>query len=208
MLIQYIAYIILAIVICGCLYDYKKTVIIWLPAQMLFNAQIAVRYLSPAMSLEIAVNLFLVFYYFLRKKQFSKELNSEHFILFLPMMLTLLSYLLSTLFGIMQTTSVFTTILKYFISGFGIVFLAQKVLNTQEDLKLFIKASVIVCLAITLLGLSESILKDNLWLDFVYLNSPQDESVAGRMFYVPPFLGGRLEERFGMVRARSFLEFI
>lgn len=204
MLIQYLAYAVLAIVICGCLYNYKKIVIIWLPAQMLFNAQIAVRYASPAMSLVIAVNLFLIFYYFLRKKQLSKKLNNEHFMLFLPMALTLLSYLLSTLFGIIQTTSGFTTIIKYFVSGFGIVFLAQKVLNTQEDLKLFVKASVVVCIAMTLLGLTESILKDNLWLDFVYLNSPHDESTAGRMFYVPPFLGGGLEERFGMVRARSF----
>lgn len=204
MLVQYIAYAILAIAICGCLYDYKKTVIIWFPAQMLFNAQIAVRYSSPAMSLVIAVNLFLLFYYFLKKKKLYRELNREHFILFLPMVLTMLSYLFSMLFGIIQVTSGFTTMLKYFISGFGIVFLAQKALNTQEDLKLFVKASVVVCLAITLLGLSESILKDNLWLDFVYLNSPQDESTIGRMFYVPPFLGGGLEERFGMVRARSF----
>lgn len=204
MLVQYIAYAILAIVICGCLYDYKKTVIIWFPAQMLFNAQIAVRYSSPAMSLVIAVNLFLVFYYFLKKKRLYRDLNRERFILLLPMVLTMLSYLFSMLFGIIHVTSGFTTMLKYFISEFCIVFLAQKVLNTREDLKLFVKASVVVCLAITLLGLSESILKDNLWLDFVYLNSPHDESTFGRMFYVPPFLGGQLEERFGMVRARSF----
>lgn len=178
--------------------------IIWLPFQLLFNAQIAVKYSNPAMSLVLAVDIYLLFFYFLKKKSSKNKLNNESFLFMVPMIVILLSYLLSSVFGIIQATSGIMTMVKYFVSGFGMVFLAQKVLNSQVDLKLFIRCSVVVGILISLLGLSESILKDNLWLDFVYFNSPNDETTAGRMFYLPPSVGGGLEIRYGMVRARSF----
>lgn len=60
-----------------------------------------------------------------------------------------------------------------------------------------------MAIIITCLGLFEAILKDNPWLDFVYFNSPHDESTIGRLFYIPPSVGGSLEMRLGMVRAYS-----
>lgn len=193
-------------IIKGCCIwgDYKKTVIIWLPVQLLFNAQIAVRYSSPAMSLVMTVDFFLLFYYFIKKSSLKQKINKEPFVLTVPMILVILTFIFSSLLGIIQAFSGITTMIKYFVSGFGMVFLAQKLFYTQQDLKLFINSCIYVGIMITLLGLSESILKDNLWLDFVYFNSPHDETTAGRMFYTPPSLGGNLEIRYGMVRARSF----
>ena len=63
MLVQYLAFAVLILVMVGCLIDFKKTVIIWLSAQLLFNAQIALRYSSPALSLALGINLFLFCYY-------------------------------------------------------------------------------------------------------------------------------------------------
>lgn len=205
MLIQYVAYGVLLIVILLCVfYDYKRTVIMWLPAQMLFNAQIAVRYASPAMSLVLAVDAFLLMYYFVNKQRLKKKLSSDAFFLKTPMYFMIASFVLASMFGEIQATKGFTAMIKYFFSGFGIVFLTLKVLKTNKDIALFMKASLFVCVMIVVLGLSESILKDNLWLDFVYFNSPNDETTYGRMFYIPPALGGGLEMRYGMVRARSF----
>lgn len=66
MLVQYIAFAVLGLVIIGSFINFKKMVLIWLPAQMLFNAQVAVKYTSPAMSLTLAVDLFLLFFTFLK----------------------------------------------------------------------------------------------------------------------------------------------
>lgn len=200
MLLQYIAFAVLGLVIIGSFVNFKKTVLIWLPAQMLFNAQVAVKYTSPAISLSLAVDLFLLFYYFLFARNKKRKFNKEKFILTKPMILILVSYIMSLLFGVITTTQGINAIIKYFAANFGVVFLAWKVINTDEDIKFLVKVSGIVCLMITLLALSESILKDNLWLDFVYFNSPQDETTAGRMYYDP----NNIELRYGMVRARSF----
>ena len=200
MLVQYIAFAVLGLVIIGSFINFKKTVLIWLPAQMLFNAQVAVKYTSPAMSLTTAVSLYLIFFYFILWRYKKKQLNREKFFLTKPMLLILSSYILSLIFGVISTTQGINSIIKYFVTNFGIVFLAWKMMKTQTDIKLFVRSSVLICLLMTLLALSESVLKDNLWLDFVFYNSPQDETTVGRMFYDP----NSIELRYGMVRARSF----
>jgi len=200
MLVQYIAFTVLGLVIIGSFINFKKTVLIWLPAQMLFNAQVAVKYTSPAMSLTMAVSLYLIFFYFILWRYKKKQLNREKFFLTKPMLLILSSYILSLIFGVISTTQGINSIIKYFVTNFGIVFLAWKMMKTQTDIKLFVRSSVLICLLMTLLALSESVLKDNLWLDFVFYNSPQDETTVGRMFYDP----NSIELRYGMVRARSF----
>lgn len=199
MLVQYIAFAVLGLVIIGSFINFKKTVLIWLPAQMLFNAQIAVKYTSPAMSLTLAVDIYLLIYYFLRRGSFRSKMNNEKFMLTSPMVLMIISYVMSLIFGIISTSNGINAMIKYFTANFGLVFLATRVLNTNGDIKFFVKISAIVCVIITVLALSESILKDNLWLDFVYFNSPIDENTIGRMYYVP----GSIELRYGMVRARS-----
>lgn len=200
MLVQYIAFAVLGLVIIGSFINFKKMVLIWLPAQMLFNAQVAVKYTSPAMSLTLAVDLFLLFFYFLKARQRKRNFNKGKFILTKPMMLILFSYIMSLIFGVITTTQGINAIIKYFAANFGVVFLAWKVIDDDKDIKLFVKVSVGVCLMVTILALSESILHDNLWLDFIFYNSPQDETTAGRMFYNP----NNIEIRYGMVRARSF----
>lgn len=203
MLVNYIAIGLFILIAIAAFVDFKKVVIIWLPAQFLFNAQVAVRYSSPAMSLVVAVDLYLLLFYCFFKNKIKKELNQEKFFLMAPMMFIMVSYIVSTLFGVIQTTKGLTSILKYFASGFGIVFLSLRVLNTSKDIQLFLKSSVVVFSIAIILAISENILKDNLWLDFIYFNSPHDETTAGRMFYVPPMLGGEMEIRYGLVRARS-----
>lgn len=59
-----LAWIILLFVTICALKDFKKTFIIWMPFQMLFNAQVALKYSSPAMSLNLGVALILFCIYF------------------------------------------------------------------------------------------------------------------------------------------------
>ncbi len=167
---------------------------------MLFNAQVAVKYSAPAISLDLAVNIFLLFCYFIRKGGLYRKINRESFVLTKPMLFLLISYLISTVVGPLNTVKGINSIIKYFVTSFGVLFLALKVLDTKEDVRFYIKSATIVMLLIVCLAISESILKDNLWLDFVYFNSPHDATTVGRMFYDP----NNIELRYGMVRARSF----
>ena len=174
--------------------------------RVLFNAQVALRYASPAMSLTIAVDMTLLMIYFLKRKTIKKKdgLRTDKFVLVGVVALTFLSYLLSSIFAIVPISVGLTNIVKYFSSNFGMLFLLFKCLNTKEDLGLYVKMGAIVAVLITMLGVYEIIFRDNPWLDFVYLNSLNDETTRGRSWYVPPFVAGELQIRMGLVRAFSF----
>ena len=58
-----LAWIIFFIVFAGALYDLKKTVILWFAFRLLFNAQVALRYSAPAMSLDFGVAVMLIVVY-------------------------------------------------------------------------------------------------------------------------------------------------
>lgn len=203
--IQILAIAIWLFVSVSALFHFKKTVLIWMMARLLLNAQIAVRYNSPGMSTVIAVDMTLIMIYFFkyRTRKRREGLRLEKFPLTAAFWVTLASFLLSSMFAIVPLSSGLVATLKYFISNFGIIFVFFKCLNTEEDIKLYVKTGFIVALVISCLGLFESIFKDNPWLDFVYLYSPHDEETRGRLFYMPPFVGGSLEMRLGMVRAYS-----
>ena len=184
--------------------DWKHTVIIWVPIQLLFNECICLKYSSPAVSFVLAVDFLLLFVYvFLRAKR--KRFGAEQFLFKKAFIVYLISYGISLIFSIVPFTEAITGTIKYFIQNFLIVYLFQKALKDKNDIALFFNTSFIVILAIITLGLYESIMKDNPVLDYVYLNAPLD-MIKGKMYYVPPFLSslGDVQMRYGMVRAYSF----
>lgn len=202
---QYLSIFVVFIVFICSLKDFKNTVLIWMVVRTLFNAQVAVRYASPAMSCVIAVDFVLVSIYFFRyygRETF--EFSKDKFYFEVPMLAMLSSYIISSLFAYVTPVSGLTATIKYFVSNFAMLYLFQKCLKEDSDILIFLKATFIVVLLQTGLALSEQILKDNIWLDFVFFNSPHDDTTHGRMFYTPPQLGGTLEMRYGMVRCRSF----
>lgn len=205
-LVQILAIAIWAVISVLALNHFKKTVLIWMMVRMLLNAQIAVRYNSPGMSVVIAVDMTLILIYFFRARGRKKRmgLRLEKFPLTGALGITLASFLLSSLFAIVPLSSGLVATLKYFVSNFGIIFVFFKCLNTEEDVKIYVKAGLIVAVMITCLGIFESAFKDNPWLDFVYLHSPITDETKGRMWYVPPFIRGTLSMRHGMVRSYSF----
>lgn len=200
MIVQYLAIaIFLAISIYAC-FDIKKAILIWLPFKLLFNDQIAVRYNSPGMSLVIAVDIAL--FIILIFKSNSKKLYKGKYPLLEPLVLYLISYGISTLFSIASFQASIIATVKYFASTFGVVYMAHRAFKSIKDIRFFTIGCIIVTILITLLALSENILKTNLWLDFVYFNSPYDPE-SNRMFYTPGFI----EMRYGLVRSRSFFSF-
>lgn len=205
-LIQILAIVIWLFVSVSALFHFKKTVLIWMMARMLLNSQIAVRYNSPGMSAVIAVDITLILIYFFkyRTRKSQTGLRFERFPLTGAFWITLASFLLSSLFAIVPLSSGLVATLKYFISNFGIIFVFLKCLNTEEDVFLYIRTGFVVGIMIAVLGIYQTVMKDNPWLDFVYLNSPIDETTLGRMWYTPPFVSGGLTERMGMVRSDSF----
>lgn len=204
-LIQILAIVIWLFVSVSALFHFKKTVLIWMMARMLVNSQIAVKYNSPGMSAVIAIDMTLILIYFLkyRNRKRKEGLRFEKFPLTGAFWLTLISFLLSSIFAIVPLNTGLVATLKYFISNFGVIFILYKCINTKEDIKLYVKTGVIVAIIITCLGLYEFIFKDNPWLDFVCLNSPMDESTKGRLWYSSPVLGKEIQIRSGMVRAYS-----
>lgn len=202
MLIQYLAVAVVLTVTffaCRC---YRKTVIVWMVVRTLFNAQIAVRYSTPAISCVMMTDFVLLILYFQKIK--SRPFLQEKFVFRTPMIAVFFSFFLSTVFAPTIQMSGITATLKYFISNFIILYIFQQCLKDSKDLELFFKAAVAVVFLQMGNALYESIFRDNLWLDFVYFNSPHDKTTYGRMFYVPPQLGSGLEIRYGQVRVRSF----
>lgn len=183
--------------------NWKNTVIVWMPLQLLFNDCICLKYNSPAVSLTLGVNaLLLVGYYLWGNRQ--KNLDRSRFVFKDIFILYLFSFMLSMMFSIVSISVVLTNTMKTFINGFIILMLFYKALHNMKDIMLFFKVSSYVVLLIVGLGLYETIMVDNPVLDYVYVNAPF-ESIYGKMYYVPPFAGsGDLQRRYGLVRAYSF----
>lgn len=204
-----LAWIIFVLMLVFSLYDIKKAIIIWMPLRLLFNPQIAIRYASPGMSLDIAVSIWLVLLYFIKyhragNEQFFYKRNSW----IIPISVAFfISYAVSLLFSPNLNVSVFTAIIKTFVMFFGIVYIFQRVLKTDQDIKLFLQTTFVVILLITLLGIYQIIMNDNPFLDYVYMNSPHDETTKGRMFYTPPWIVDETQLRYGMIRCCSFFSF-
>lgn len=195
--------ILLAIAVCG-FWDFKKTLIIWIPFQLLFNAQIAVKYTSPAMSLVLAGDICLLIIYIIKYRNKKIGFNQEKYFFMAPMVVILVSYALSFIASDISSIAGINTTIKYIVTGFGTTYLFQKALYDKKDLKLFVYSCLIVSFLITSLGIVESLLRDNPILNWIYFNTPHNETTVGRMFYTPSALGGEIEIRYGMVRARSF----
>lgn len=196
-------WIIFIIIFIFSLKDWKRTVIMWIPIQMLFNECICLKYTSPAVSLVLAVDTILLAEYLIKRP--SRNLNNSPYLFKVAFIAYLFSYVVSMVFSIMPFTEVLTGTIKYFIQSFIIVFLFQRALYDSEDIKLFFKTSIIVIVLIIALGLYESIMKDNPVLDYIYLHAPTD-LINGKMYYIPPFISWRdsLSLRYGMVRTYSF----
>ena len=171
---------------------------------MLFNAQVALKYSSPAMSLNLGVALILFCIYFFRYKNKSKICHNDRFILGTAVIVYSISYLLSFIVSIAPISGGINAVIKFFLMTFGLMYIFQKLITTKEDIRLFVKASIVVVFLIVGLAIFESIFKDNPILNYVYNNSPHDESTMGRMWYIPPSIRGTMAMRFGMVRAYSF----
>lgn len=180
--------------------DLKKTILFWLPFKLLFNNQIAIRYESPGIALVVAVDIMLLGVFLLKRK--SKVFYRGEFLFRKSFIVFLVSYAISSLFTIAPIMTAAIASVKFFCTGFCMVYLAHKCFNSLEDIKLFVKFSIVVSIFIIALALSENIFKTNIWLDFVFFNSPFDPT-SGRMFYMP----GSLEIRYGLVRSRSFFSF-
>ena len=113
-----------------------------------------------------------------------------------------ISYFVSLIFTIAPYQTAIIAVVKYFSSGFCMLYLAHKVFRSKKDIHFFLKCCLIVSVLIVSLAIIENILKTNPWLDFVYFNSPYDPD-AGRMFYFP----GAERLRYGFIRAQSFFGF-
>ena len=200
MLVQYMAIAILVIISVYAIYDIKKAILIWLPFKLLFNNQIAVRYESPGMALVIAGDIALFLIFLLRYNK--KSMYNGKFPFSNAMIAFGISYLISLIFTIAPFQTALIAVIKYFSSGFCMLYLAHKAFRNKADIHFFLKGCLIVSVLIVSLAIIENIFRTNPWLDFVYFNSPFDPD-ANRMFYTP----GSMEMRYGFVRSRSFFSF-
>lgn len=200
-MVQYIAIIIFIFFTIYAFIDIKKAILIWLPFKLLFNNQIAIRYTSPGIALVIALDISLFFVFLVRERN-TKRLYVGKFPFNKINLAFCASYFVSLLFTVAPFQTAIVATVKYFISGFCMLYLAHKAFCSKKDILFFLRCSAIVSLLIISLALLENILRTNPWLDFVYYNSPYDPDEA-RMFYSPE----GLEMRYGLVRSRSFFSF-
>ncbi len=199
-----LAYIIYIVYLLFAIHNLRKAILAWMPIQLFFiNPQIALRYNSPAIYLNLAIEMSLLIIYLsktgvqLRKERF----NDSKFLFGSILTVTAVSYFLSLLFSIVSFSSVMMETIRTFLSNFLFLYLFQKALSSKKDVKYVLLCCFSVIVPIFLLGLYESIFRDNPWLDYVYLHSNIEYM---RMYYRPPFISGGPWIRYGFVRAYSF----
>ena len=202
-LVQIISLVIYAVVMCGSLYDFKRTVIIWVPFSFLFSPQVCVLYNPPITALTVAVNLSLVMFYFLFKRGYNNTYNNEYFFFMPAIKVMCCSFLLATVFSDMPFMSSFNRIVKTTIESFGMIIILYRVLNTKDDIFLFVKILAISAIIFCLDGLIEGLTHINPWGDFLYFFSRCDEETSGRGWHIPYSISGTGLMRFGMIRCYS-----
>lgn len=204
-LLQLIAIAIYAILTIAAYFDFKRTVIAWIPLSMLFNPQVCILYFPQAISLALAVNVTLCIMYYLKFwGQTPDDGNDEPFG-FLPFMLAMgASYMISTICSIIPLESSLNKIIKNIAIIYFIIFVFFRCINSKDDIRFFAKVSIFVSFLITIDGLIEWITHINPAGDFIYLTSPHDDALEGRTYYLPSVITGEFRERYGMTRAYSF----
>lgn len=190
-----LAWIIFIVYTAFALYDLKKAILVWMPVQLLFNVQVALRYASPALYLNLSVTMVLFLLYLVKGRR-SKAFNNENFLFKPILILNLISYAFSLMFSIVGLSVVLMETIRTFLNSFSFIYMFQKTLCTKSDIRLVYKSCIAVVFIICLLGLYESVVGDNPWLDYVYDHSSQEYR---RMYYMP----GNVWRRYGMVRAYS-----
>lgn len=193
-------WLIFAVVVYVAIRNWRRAVLLWFPFQLLFNECVCLKYTSPAVTLVLAVDVAILCIAFYR----GAFRQREKFIFAGVTAFYALSYAISeSLSGLLLVSGL--NDIKYFILNFFFVMLLQKSINTKEDVRLLAKLFIVVVFAIVGLAVSEVVLKDNVVLDYVYYNAPQN-LIDGKMYYVPPgeSLSGELQIRYGGVRAYSF----
>lgn len=186
----------------------KRTIIIWMTARMLSNPQMALWYTPPIMSLKMGVDITLLFIYCIKlSRKPDNVINREPFILNDAIKGIVLTYTLSFVFSRVPTSvyAVKETI-KYYVENIGVLYVFQRCLNTEQDVRLYFRTAVIIAFMISGLGILESVINDNPVQDLLYEITPHNEATRHRNYYTPPYLtrSGGLSHRYGMVRAVSF----
>ena len=184
-------------------YNWKRTVIAWIPFSMLFNEGVCLKYSSPAISLQLAVDVFLLFMSLVKKDKSFSNVNKSYFFKS-SFIAYLISYSFSMIFSIVPFQDVMFGTIKFFVEGFVIIYLLQLALNNKDDISLFVKCLFLSLLLITIIGVIESVYKINPVLTFVYLNAPSPDLLDGKLYFNPLELENDYDLRYGMRRAYSF----
>ena len=204
MILYWILFI--AIALCGY-YNWRKTVIAWIPFSMLFNNAVCLKYSSPAISLNLAVDfaLLLLYFFYYREHTIGLFVEKKTVYFFRTSFIAyIVSYTLSLFVSIVPFTEAITTTVKFFVESFVVVYLFQLALRTQKDVYFFFGCLSVSLLLIAIVGLIESFYRINPVLTYIYYNAPSTQALAGKMYFNPEHLFLGIGERFSLRRTYSF----
>lgn len=196
----------IAIAICA-LYDWRRTVIAWIPFSMLFNQAVCLKYNSPAVSFNLAVDFTLLFIYYFSFRHSTLQIQIERNMTYFyrsSFIAYIVSYMFSMVFSIVPFTESLTITVKYFIESFVVVYLFQLALRSKRDICFFFSCLSISLLLIAIVGFVETIFKINPILSYIYYNAPSPQVLEGKMYFNPEGLLLGIGERFGLRRSFSF----
>lgn len=204
-LLQIIALVIYVIVMIAAIYDFRKTVIAWVPLSLLFNPQVCILYFPQALALTLAVNASLIGVFFTIKRGVVKYAgNNEPFTIRAFMVFMIMSYIISMMFSVIPFASSVNKLIKTVFINYGMIYVYFRCLNTKEDIKLLVKISLLVAILITLDGIVEWVTHVNIAGDFIFLTSPHFEELGDRSYYIPYFVSEHFRSRYDMTRSYSF----
>ena len=103
--------------------NYEKSLFVWATFCIIAHNGLCLKYSSPAVSLQLAINLFFFVFYIVKKGK--SNTNKDTFILKRPMVLLVISASLSSIFGVLEFGRSMITVFGYYVNVFIIIYLLR-----------------------------------------------------------------------------------
>ncbi|MCD7926867.1 MAG: O-antigen ligase family protein [Bacteroides sp.] len=152
----------------------------------------------------MATNVMFAITYCIQKKG---NTNNTPFFFKTSFVFILLSFSATAFYHTLNIPSLIFGLPMNMIADMVFLVMLQKAIKTLRDIRILFNCIAIISVLMVTLGLYESIMHDNPFLDWVYQSVPFGAIKEFRlMYYIPPWLSasGDLDLRYGVVRVYSF----
>lgn len=177
-------------------YNYKKSLFLWAAICIVMHTGICLKYSSPAISVQLVINLIFLFYYIVKRRR-TYRLREPHFVFKPIFIIVLTSFILSSFVSVIGLFRNLITIFGLLVCNFLIIYLLDKEILTKKDINELIKNISYLIIISCIYGLYTMILGSNPIIEYELSFIPSgmedklvDSSDTMRGLKMQSFFGG------------------